>query len=74
MQGLTINIPPKSDAATEHAQRHSTKGKIKIVVDEFVFDDSQLVIGTDKPNKDPKIFDLKHIVLHDLGSHISVTL
>ena len=43
-------------------------GKIKIVVDDLVVDDSRLVIGTDKPDKDPKLFELKHIVLHDVGS------
>ena len=48
-----------------HSRRH---GKIKIVVDEIVFDDSRLVIGTDKPDKDPKVFEFQHIVLHDVGS------
>ena len=43
------------------------RGKIKILVDEIVFDDSRLVIGTDKPDKDPKVFALKHIVLRDVG-------
>ena len=33
-----------------------------------MFDDSRLVIGTDKPDKDPKLFELKHIVLRDVGS------
>ena len=30
-------------------------------------DDSQLIIATDKPDKDPKVFALKHIVLHDVS-------
>ena len=66
VQGLTIHIPPKSVRA-QGGQKTRRRGKIKIVVDEIVCDDSQLVIGTDKPNKDPKIFELKHIVLHDVG-------
>jgi hypothetical protein len=66
VQGFTIHIPPKSVRA-QGGQKSKHRGKIKIVVDELVFDDSQLIIGTDKPNKDPKIFDLKHIVLHDIG-------
>src|SRR4029078_2723623 len=41
--------------------------KIKIRVDQIVCDDSQLIIGTDKPDKDPRVFQLKHIVLRDLG-------
>jgi hypothetical protein len=36
-------------------------------VDEIICDDSQLVIGTDKPDKDPRVFLLKHVVLKDLG-------
>jgi hypothetical protein len=36
------------------------------------------VIGTDKPDKDPKVFVLQHIVLHDVGSqsgsHYDATL
>ena len=66
VQGLAIKIPPKSMRQSARDSRH--RGKIKIVVDEIVFDDSQLVIGTDKPDRDPKVFELKHIVLRDVGS------
>jgi hypothetical protein len=65
VQGLEIKIPPKSVRQQGKQTRH--RGKIKIVVDRTVFDDSQLVIGTDKPDKDPKVFALKHIVLRDVG-------
>jgi AsmA-like protein len=65
VQGLQINIPPKSVRQKGPKSQH--RGKIKIVVDRIVFDDSQLVIETDKPDKDPKIFVLKHIVLRDIG-------
>jgi hypothetical protein len=66
VQGLAIHIPPKSVRA-QGAKSSRRRGKIKIVVDEIVCDDSQLVIGTDKPNKDPKSFQLTHIVMHNLG-------
>jgi hypothetical protein len=65
VQGLAINIPPKSMRQAGKASQH--RGKIKIHVEEFVCDDSRLVIGTDKPDKDPKIFVLQHIVLKDVG-------
>ena len=66
VRGLAINIPPKSmREQNSHASRHG--GKIKIHVDEFLCDDSRLVIGTDKPDKDPKVFELEHIVMRDLG-------
>lgn len=66
VQGLAINIPPKSMRQNGLASRH--RGKIKIVVDELICDGSRLVIGTDKPDKDPKIFELQHIVLNNVGS------
>jgi hypothetical protein len=65
VQGLVIKVPPKS--VRRQGAAHPHQGKIKIVVDQVVCDDSQLIIGTDKPNKDPKIFELKHIVLDHLG-------
>jgi hypothetical protein len=65
VQGLAINIPPKSMRQNGKAFQH--RGKIKILVDEFICDDSRLVIGTDKPDKDPKVFVLQHIVLKHVG-------
>ncbi len=66
VQVLSISIPPRQmrQQGTSH-RRHF--GKSKIEVGEIVCDDSRLIIGTDKPNKDPKLFELKHIVLHDVG-------
>ncbi len=66
VEGLVINIPPKS-MRQQNAGKSRYRGKIKIIVDEIVCDDSRLVIGTDKPNKDPKVFELSHIVMHDVG-------
>ena len=66
VEGLVINIPPKS-MRQQNAGKSRHHGKIKIVVDEIVCDDSRLVIDTDKPDKDPKVFELSHIVLHDVG-------
>ncbi|HLH04830.1 MAG TPA: hypothetical protein VKX25_18835 [Bryobacteraceae bacterium] len=65
--GLDINIPPREmrQQGDQHARKH--KGKIKIVVDEILCDDSRLVIGTIKPDKDPKTFALRHIEMHEVG-------
>ena len=66
VSGMTINIPPKEmRAQAPKGQRHI--GKIKIVVDEIVCDDSKLVIGTLKPDKDPQDYELSHIVMQDVG-------
>ena len=64
VRGLVINIPP---ADRRHKGTIHKRSKVKIRVDEIVVDDSQLVIGTDKPDKDPRVFLLKHVVLRDLG-------
>jgi hypothetical protein len=66
VRGLAINVPP-ADLRRKDSGNHRHLGKVKIQVDEIVCDDSQLVIGTDKPDKDPRVFLLKHVVLRDLG-------
>jgi hypothetical protein len=66
VSGMAIHIPPKEmRAQAPKRQRHF--GKIKIVVDEIVCDDSKLVIGTLKPDKDPKDFELSHVVMRNVG-------
>jgi hypothetical protein len=66
VSGMAIHIPPKEmRAQAPKGQRHI--GKIKIVVDEVVCDDSKLVIGTSKPDKDPQDYELSHIVMRDVG-------
>lgn len=66
VRGLQINIPPADVRAKANGRRRRL-GKVKVRVEEIVCDDSELVIGTDKPDKDPRVFHLKHIVLRDLG-------
>jgi hypothetical protein len=64
--GMTISIPPREMRAQAPKQPRR-KGKIKIQVDEIVFDDSTLIIGTMKPNKDPKVFTMSRIVMRNVG-------
>ena len=62
--GLQIHIPPREMRRAGHpANAGEHGGKIKILVDEIVCDNSRLIIGTAKPDKDPKDFELKHIEL-----------
>jgi hypothetical protein len=68
VSGMVVTIPPREwrsqgPPSTKH------KGKMKIVVDEIVCDNSRLVIGTLKPGKDPKDFELRHIVMHGVGPY-----
>jgi hypothetical protein len=64
--GMAINIPPR-EMREQGPKRERKAGKIKIAVDEIVCDDSHLIIGTAKPDKDPKDFELGHIVMHNVG-------
>jgi hypothetical protein len=66
--GMTISIPPREmRAQAPKPKQPRREGKIKIQVDEIVFDDSRLIIETAKRNKDPKDFELSHIVMHNVG-------
>lgn len=67
VRGLAISVPPREmrQANPSHG-RHM--GKVKIRVNRIICDDSVLTIGTAKPDKDPKVFDLKHIVMRDVGA------
>lgn len=64
--GAQINIPPKEMRAQE-TRRTTRSGKINIFVEDIVCDKSRLIIGTAKPDKDPKDFELRHIHLHGVG-------
>ena len=66
VRGMTISIPPR-EMRQQAAKSNRHIGKIKIVVDEIDCEDSKLIIGTAKPDKDPKEFDLQHIVMHNVG-------
>jgi len=63
---MAIRIPPREvRQQAPNNKRHL--GKIRIVVDEIACDDSKLVIETAKPDKDPKEFNLEHVVLRNVG-------
>lgn len=66
VRGMTISVPPK-EIRRQAPKRERHLGKIKIVVDQIDCDGSKLIIGTMKPDKDPKEFDLQHIVLYHVG-------
>lgn len=66
VRGMTISIPPR-EMRQQAQNSHRHIGKIKIVIDQIDCDESKLIIGTAKPDKDPKEFDLQHIVMHNVG-------
>lgn len=67
VRGLSIHIPPREMRRQATPKRAQPGGKIKVVVDEIICEQSQLVIDTAKPDKDPKNFQLKRIALYNVG-------
>lgn len=66
VQGMVISIPPR-EMRQQAPKGRRRIGKIKILVDEIDCEDSKLIIGTAKPDKDPKEFDLQRIVMRNVG-------
>ena len=64
--GFEIKIPPR-ETRQQAPETAVSKSEIKIVVDEIVCDQSRLIIGTTKPDKDPKDFELRHIEMRNVG-------
>jgi hypothetical protein len=63
--GLLIDIPPRRIG--QQGPSHGRRDKIKIRIGEILCDDSRLIIESNQPNKDPRIFQLRRIVMHDVG-------
>jgi hypothetical protein len=62
LKGLKINLPPK-----EQRGSGGKTGKIKIYVDEFLCEDTQLVINTLVPGKLPVEFDISKLDMRQIG-------
>ncbi len=67
VSGLHIEIPPRQMRVQQPNRPRKHRGKIKIVVDQIICDDSRLVVETSNPGKDPKNFVLRHIELQNVG-------
>ncbi len=77
VRGLELNIPPKGERR-EMATMGSKTGKITIVVDRFVCQDTRLLINTSKPGKPPLEFAIGNLRMKDIGPgqplHFDATL
>ena len=65
--GMTIHIPPNEQREQSLWGSQDSKSEIKFAVSEIICENSHLIIGTANPAKDPKVFDLRHIELHEVG-------
>jgi hypothetical protein len=74
VQGLELRIPPKQERApllpAEKKQlrnEEEVKPKRSIVLDKIVVSDMTLTIETNKPGKQPLVFAIRDVTLHDVG-------
>jgi hypothetical protein len=66
--GMRLTIPPKQNRGTLiPGASSSAKLKLSIVADRIVCSDLTLTIETDKPGKEPLVFDIHNVTLHDVG-------
>jgi hypothetical protein len=67
VKGLEFNIPPKQDRQEVRKMQAKT-GKMKIVVDKFVCEDTKLIINTIKPGKPPLEIAIDSLQMKDIGN------
>jgi hypothetical protein len=70
VDGLVIDVPPRTERKAGAPAQRRHKGKITIVVDEIVCTGSRLLIESSKPDKDPKDFVLERIEMHNVGPNL----
>jgi hypothetical protein len=69
VQGMELRIPPKAERASVlQRRREQVTPRRSIVVDKIQCSDVTLTIETDKPGKDPLVFDIRDVTLHDVGA------
>lgn len=66
VNGLIVNIPPKSDRQQISNLRKRGQ-KISIFVDHFACGNTKLIINTPKPNKPPLEFDISDLRMNEIG-------
>jgi hypothetical protein len=68
VKGMVLNVPPREDRPQLSAERGQSREKISITVDEFVCEDTELIINTYKPGKAPLDFRIGHLDMKDIGA------
>jgi hypothetical protein len=66
VKGMNLNIPPKENRA-ELTNMNSGKKKMTVFVDNFICEDTNLLINTLKPGKPPLEFVIHDLRMKDIG-------
>jgi hypothetical protein len=68
VDGMRLNIPPKQDRGRLFSgEKRGKRSKLSIVVDEIVCRNVTLTIETNNPDKQPLVFEIRDLTLHDVG-------
>jgi hypothetical protein len=67
LKNLVIRIPPK-DERKAMPKSQGSHGKIQIVIDRIICDDTQVILLHDDPNSRPTTFDIHKLVMDNVGS------
>jgi hypothetical protein len=67
VKGMELNIPPKESRREFTKKMRSQTRKISVFVDQFVCQDTKLIINTSKPGKPPLEFAISDLKMQDIG-------
>jgi hypothetical protein len=68
IHGFQLNLPPREQRDEMRNMEPKGGGKIEIVVDRLVFDQTQLIINTLRPGKLPLEIDIAKLTMTKIGS------
>lgn len=66
VKGAELNIPPHGERKQLSSMSKSS-GKMVIIVDQLTFEDTKLMINTNKPGKAPLTFQIGDLKMRDVG-------
>lgn len=66
VKGMQLNVPPKENRQ-EIKGMSSQTGRMTVVVDKFVCQDTTLLVNTSNPNKPPLEFAISDLRMQDIG-------
>ena len=73
VKGMVLNIPPRenqgrlSEMGDESGKQMMSTMKTSLAVDQFVCEDTELIIHTSKPGKKPLVFQIGHLEMKEIG-------
>lgn len=67
LTGLSIVLPPAGERPKLYGQQGAKKQSTSFVIGRIISDDAHLELLTNKPGKQPLVFDIKNLVMNSAG-------